>query len=198
MNMPDYYNVFLTKMIDEGKAGLVIQGYGEVNRKRGVQWEASRLLSATSVGDKFYSVLQVGSQPVDLKSRVISSTGGGAIGRLYQISLSDITITGDPDDWYNLHFGVDTQPEAKLYAEDALTFNSPIADIIDSSVKKAADIHAITNTQNQGKGVPGIDIDSGRVFPPFSLALLELESFDASQSIAPRLEMYEGFLDYTP
>lgn len=197
MNMADYYCVFLEQMIEKGAGALVIQGYEEVNKKLGVQWEASRLLSAESVGDKFYSIMIVGDKPIDLKSRTVGATGGGAIARIYSIQPEDFTVSGDGDAWHNLNYAVNTQPQTKLYAESDITFITPIASIAVEANKKAADVYAITNSQNQAKGVISQRFDSGRVLPAGAMVLFELESFDAAQSITARVEMYEGFLDYT-
>ncbi len=197
MNMADYYNSFLTQMIERGAGALIVQGYEEVNKKLGVQWEASRLISATSVGDKFYSILIVGDKPIDLKARTVGATGGGVIARIYAIQPGDFTVSGDGDSWYNLNLAVSTQPLSKLYPESDITFITPVAQIAIEANKKAADVYAITNNQNQGKGVISQRFDSGRVLPSGSMVLFELESFDASQSITARVEMYEGFLDYT-
>lgn len=196
MNMQDYYNSFLTKMIDQGAGALVIQGYEEVNKKLGVQWEASRMLSAANVGDKFYSIMIVGDKPIDLKARTVGATGGGVIARIYDIKPGDFTVSGDGDPWFNLNLSVSDQPLTKLYPEGDITFITPVNQIAIEANKKAADVFAITNTQNQGKGVISQRFDSGHVLPAGGMVLLELESFDTSQNITARVEMYEGILDY--
>jgi len=83
-----------------GENAFIIQFYNEVNKKRGLELEASRSIPFTSVGDKVYSVIAVGAEYVDLKSRILGATGGGVIGRAYRISASDVTL-GTPDRWYN-------------------------------------------------------------------------------------------------
>lgn len=195
MNQPDFYSDFLTKMIEQGSSALIIQGYEEVNRKLGVQWEASRSLESSAKGDKFYSIIEVGSKPIDLKSRTVGATGGGVIARMYKIETSDYTAVGG-DNWHNLHAGVTTQPESKLYSEDDVTFVTPVDQLAIESNKVAADVFAITNAQNQGKGVPSRGFGSGRTIPAGTVLLLELESFDSSQTITALVEMYEGELDY--
>ncbi|CAH9015362.1 putative virion-associated protein [Vibrio phage 137E35-1] len=196
MNMPDYYNVFLSQMIESGAGALIIQGYEEVNKKLGVQWEASRILSATNIGDKFYSIMIVGEKPIDLKARTVGATGGGVIARIYDIQPSDFSVSGGGDSWFNLNLAVTDQPLTKLYPESDITFITPVDQIAVAANKKAADVFAVTNDQRQGKGIVIQSFDSGRVLPAGSMVLLELESFDSNQSITARVEMYEGFLDY--
>lgn len=196
MNMPDYYGVFLEAMIENGAAALIVQGYEEVNKKKGVQWEISRLIENASTGDKFYSVMVVGDKPVDLKARTVGATGGGAIARVYKIEPEDFTVSGNGDTWYNLHFGVGTQPETKIYGESDITFITDVSLIAAEANKKAADVYAITNTQNQGKGVISRPFNSGRILPAGSMVLFEIESFDTGQEVFARIEMYEGILDH--
>lgn len=196
MNHADYYGVFLGEMLEGGKGAFIVQPYDEVNKKLGTQWEVSRKVSVTSVGDKLYSVLVIGDKPIDLKSRTIGATGGGAIGRVYEIQSGDFSITGSADPWYNLNNKIKVQPKSEIYPESSINFITPVASLAVEANKIAADIFAITNTQNQAKGVITKGFGSNRILEPNTILLLELESFDASQDIIASLEMYEGLLDF--
>ena len=127
-----------------GVNAFIIQFYNEVNKKRGLEWEASRSIDFTSKGDKVYSVISVGAQYVDLKSRILGATGGGVIGRAYRISASDVTL-GNPDKWYNYNSFVTGQPLTGLYAGSEITFLTPVVDLAVEANKLHADIFAITN-----------------------------------------------------
>src|SRR5690606_26766802 len=154
-------------------------------------------LSSTSNGQKFYSIIKVGSTyPIDLKSRVIASNGIGVIGRIYEIQSSDVTL-GTPDPWYNFRFDITTQPDAKLYAGANITFITPVASLTVAANKRGADIVFRSNSHNNAKGIPLTSQGANRIIYQDRLALLELESLDGQpQSIQAYLEMFEGGLDY--
>ncbi|QGF20988.1 hypothetical protein PP409_gp37 [Vibrio phage Seahorse] len=199
--LPNEESGDLDRRMSNGVGAYIIQAYPEVNKKRGLEWEASRVVAADNVGDKFYSVLKVGSEYIDLKAREIGGTGGGAYGRAYKIQASDVTLN-TPDKWYNFHssmFG--QQPETEIYAGSEITFNTvsgTAAELAVEANKITADINAITNIQNQGKGVPVRPFGGNHIYEPGEYILLELESYDATQDISARLEVYEGPLDFYP
>ncbi|MBY7923717.1 hypothetical protein KW453_15765 [Vibrio fluvialis] len=196
--LPDEQSGDVFEKMKTGQGAVIVQFYPEVNKKKKLEWEASRIVQATSTGDKFYSIVKVGSQYIDLKARELGATGGGLIGRAYKIQASDVTL-GTPDKWYNFHSaGFGQQPETKLYAGAQITFITPVANLAIEANKIAADINAITNIQNQGKGIPIQPMGGNHTYEPELYILLELESFDASQYLAARLEIYEGPLDYYP
>lgn len=183
--------------IARGVFGIIIQFYDEVNKKRGLQWEASRSVSVVSAGDKIYSVIHIGSKDVDLKARVIGATGGGAIGRAYKIQDSDVTLSS-PVKWYNYNSKITGQPETTLHDENGIVFNTPVVNLAIETNKIHADIFAITNIQNQGKGVTLQAFGGNHILAPDDYILLELESYDASQDITAKLDIYEGGLDFYP
>ena len=180
-----------------GENAFIIQFYNEVNKKRGLEWEASRSIPFTSVGDKVYSVIAVGAEYVDLKSRILGATGGGVIGRAYRISASDVTL-GAPDKWYNYNSFVTSQPLAGLYADSEITFLTPVVDLAVEANKLHADIFAITNVQNQGKGFTPTTFGGNHILNPNDVVLLEIESFDATQTATAKIDIYEGGLDFYP
>ncbi|AGN34369.1 hypothetical protein VPSG_00050 [Vibrio phage pYD38-B] len=200
VSVRSFFINYMTKMFEQGVAAGISQGYEEVNKKRGVQWEASRSVDAVNIGDKFYSVITTGNVDVDLKGRTLGATGGGVIGRFYKILDTDVTI-GTPDKWYNYNDNIDidtTQPESMLYAGAQITFLTPVVNLAVEANKVHADIFAITNAQNQGKGVQFQPFGGNHILAKNSVYLLELESFDASQTITAKLDIYEGGLDFYP
>lgn len=183
--------------IINGLKAICTQSYREMNAKRGNEWEASREIPSTSNGQKFYSIIKVGStHPIDLKARVIGASGVGVVGRIYEIQDSDVTL-GTPDPWYNFRFDITTQPDAKLYAGANITFITPVTSLAVAANQKGADLVFRSNSQVQAKGVAISQQGANRIIYQDRLALLELESLDAqAQFIQAYLEMFEGDLDY--
>lgn len=183
--------------IINGLKAICTQSYREMNAKRGNEWEASREIPSTSNGQKFYSIIKVGSTyPIDLKARVIASNGVGVIGRIYEIQASDVTL-GTSDPWYNFRFDITTQPDAKLYAGANITFITPVVELAVAANKRGADIVFRSNSQNNAKGISLTSQGANRIIYQDRLALLELESLDnQAQLIQAYLEMYEGGLDF--
>lgn len=183
--------------IINGLKAICTQSYREMNAKRGNEWEASREVQSTSLGQKFYSVIKVGAtNPIDLKARVISTDGVGVVGRIYEIQDSDVTL-GTPDPWYNFRLDITSQPDAKLYAGANITFNTPAVSLAVPANKRGADIVFRSNSQQVAKGVDLSQQGANRIIYQDRLALLELESLDGQpQFIQAYLEMFEGGLDY--
>lgn len=187
---------YMVKM-SGGVSAFIVQFYNEVNKKRGLEWEASRSIPFVSVGDKVYSVISVGAQYVDLKSRILGATGGGVIGRAYRISASDVEL-GTPDKWHNYNSSIAGQPLTGLYAGSEITFITPVVNLAVEANKLHADIFAITNVQNQGKGFTPTTFGGNHILNPNDVVLLEIESFDATQTATAKLDIYEGGLDFYP
>jgi len=196
MNISDFYADYMARMLESGVAAFIIQPYSEVNKKRGTEWEVSRSVSLSSVGQKVYSVLKVGSKPVDLKSRVLGATGAGVIGRAYKIQPSDVTINASAT-WYNYNTN-GSPPESTISAQTDVTFNTPLINLAVEANKIHADIFAITNSQNQGKGFTQTSFGGNHILNPNDVILLEIESFDSSQTATAKVDIYEGELDFYP
>ena len=64
--------------------------------------------------------------------------------------------------------------------------------------KLHADIFAITNVQNQGKGFTPTPFGGNHILNPNDVVLLEIESFDATQTATAKIDIYEGELDFYP
>lgn len=181
-----------------GIRGWCVQSFGDMNKKKGIEWEASRSVALAAIGTKVYSLIVVGSSTVTLKSRILGATGAGLFGRAYIIQPSDVDLTlATPDPWYNFrtsYFG--TQPLVKLYPGTEITFVTPVVNLAVPANKIFADINAITNAQNQAAGVVPQNFASDHILEPGDYILLEIESFDAAQTGTAGVEISEGELDY--
>jgi hypothetical protein len=172
----------------EGLRAMTVQPYDEANKKLGVQWEASRLVTIANdaPANNVYSIIRTGSKPVDLKSRVLGYTGAGVVGRIYK---NPVYTGGAADPWYNMNGRfAGTQPEAQLLVGFTLT---------SVGTKAGADLFAIGPASQQGKGALPQPLGSNRIFDePNTAYLLEIASLDQQpQQVASRLEIYEGALD---
>lgn len=178
----------LERQIAIGLRANSVQFYDEINKKRGLQWEASREIIATS-GTKYYSILKAGTEfPVDLKSRVLGATGAGLIARVYSISSSDYT-GGVEDSVYNMRPSMGVTLGAELLT--GFTLVTPVANL----QKVGSDIFLRANTQGNQGGFSPSEFGSNRIIDVGLQRLLEIESLGA-QTITARLEFYEGPLDY--
>lgn len=167
----------------EGLQAYTVQGYPEVNKKFGVEWEASRKVSATTT-DPIYSILKTGSQTVDLKKRVFAYTGTGLTARIF---INPTYTGGTPDPIYNMRpFYAGTGPESQLLVGFTLT---------DNGTECGAPIFAIGSASNQGKGSGEHEFATNRILEANTSYLLVIEPLEP-QDIAARVEFYEGPLDY--
>lgn len=163
------------------------QSFDEMNKKRGMQWEAARSLILPA-GGTAYSVFKVGTKPVDLKQRILSFTGAGVIASIYRAP----TYTGGTLDEgvYNMNtqFAPNTAL-SKIYVNPTVT---------NLGVKRGADIIMLGATSPSAKGQPPIAaFASNRILETETTFLLTITSLDtAAQTVAARLEFYEGELDY--
>ena len=171
-----------------GLRAMTVQSYDEANKKRGVQWEASRLVTIASnaPANNVYSIIKTGSKPVDLKSRIFGYDGLGIVGRIFKTP----TYTGGTaDPLFNMNPRyLGTQPEVQILTGFTLTNNG---------TKCGADIYAVGPSTNQSRGTTPREFGSNRVLDePNTSYLLVIESLDtASQLVTARIELYEGGLD---
>lgn len=178
----------LEQEIAAGNRAHCVQSYDEMNKKRGLQWEASREISALAA-TKYYSILKAGSvHPVDLKSRVLSATGAGIIARVYRITSSDYT-GGVADPVYNMRPSIGTILGARVLT--GFTLTTPVANL----TKRGADLVIRVNSQGAQGGFTPDGFGSNRIVDVNEQILLEIESLGA-QFVFARLEFYEGPLDY--
>jgi hypothetical protein len=165
-----------------GLAALGFQDYSEMNKKLGVQWEASRLITLGD-GALIYSVIKTGQYPVDLKKREFAYSGLGVVANIY---LSPEYTGGVSDPLYNMRPS-QGQPETQLLSAITLVNGN-------KGTKCGATIYAIGNTSNQGQGSTSLAYATNRILEPNSEYLLEILSL-SGQDVAARIEFYEGNLD---
>ena len=179
----------LFNRIIKGIGAVISQPYDEVNKKRGVQWAASRNIPSASSGQIFYSVIEVGDKPIDLKRREFAFTGSSITADIFQ----DPTYTGGvADPVYNAN-GFTVQPPVFLFELKAGVT------VTNEGTKFAPTIYAVGPTSNQSKGISNALYGSNYILKPNTSYLLKFTSTDSqSQSIAVRIEGYEGELDFYP
>ena len=168
--------------IINGLRAFCVQTYDEANKKLGVQWEASRLVTLDS-GETATSILLTGSKPVDLKKREFAYRKAGVVARVYK---NPAYTGGGEDPLYNMNT-VGGLPETKLLTGFTLT---------DNGVECGAPIYAIGPDTNQTTGASTTAYATNRILGPNTAYLLTFESLDtATQVVAARIEFYEGGLD---
>lgn len=171
--------------IINGLRAQTVQPYDEINKKRGLQWEASRLVTLAA-GATSYSIIKTGAQTVDLKQRAFAFDGVGITANIYK---SPTYTGGTPGVPYNFRTEILTPPLTQLIVEPTVTNNG---------TKCGADIFAIGPLSNQSKGQNLTLFPGNRILEPNTTYLLTFTSRDtnASQNVAARIEFYEGGLDY--
>lgn len=180
----------LVRVINGFKA-LCTQTYDEMNKKRGLQWAASRLITdaPTSTGainstGVYYSILRTGDNPVDLKSREFAHTGRGIVADIFE---NPVYTGGSKDPLYNACGIAETSPTVDLVTGFTLT---------DEGVKFAAPIYVLGSTSQQSRGAPNALYGSNYILAANTSYLLKFYSIDSQdQDIAVRIEFYDGGLD---
>lgn len=175
-----------------GLRAFTIQTYDEMNKKRGLQFSASRLISnaPTSTGainstGVYYSIIRVGSKPIDLKRREFGRTGTAIIADIFE---SPTYTGGTPDPVYNANGIVEHEFEFDLLVGFTLTAEG---------TKFASTIYAIGSDSNQSKGSEDHLYGTNYILAPNTSYLLKFYSTDPlPQNIAVRIEGFEGDLDY--
>lgn len=187
--------------MEKGIGAIIITDYPDINKKRGVAWEASREVNAT-LNQRLFSCIKLGSLPIDIKARKLAATGSGVTGKIYALNPTDIDLTGlTTDKFYNKHGNSTATPQMQLYVvpQDRLLNGATDLDVWLEARKCGADIHARTNIQNQAKGFLDRAFNSDRVFDPAvsdKIVLFEILSLEA-QWVSAYLDVYEGFLDFS-
>lgn len=176
-------NVNEPEGIYDGTRAVTIQGYVEANVKNGVQHEGSTLLTIAGLASND-TIFLTGALPVALKGRIISYTGDGVSGEVFETP----SYTGG----------------ASVPYQNANTIN-PVAGlsqiivgstVTDDGTLAFAPTYSLGNTSNQGKGATDTGIPTEHILKPDTAYLLRLTSLDsASQQVASFLTWYEGELD---
>ena len=180
----------LFSKISSGIGAIISQPYDEVNKKRGVQWAASRIVTATA-GQIFYSVIEVGDKPIDLKHREFAFTGASISADIFQSP----SYTGGTAEVVHNANGFTAQPPSFDFV-----LKGGVSIIQGGEgVKFAPTIYAIGPTSNQSKGLANALYGSNYILKPNTVYLLRFTNTDTqTQSIAVRVEGYEGDLDFYP
>lgn len=167
-----------------GFRAVCTQSYDEMNKKRGVQWEASRLVSLAT-GVTSTSLIKTGALPVELKSRSFGYDGLGLTASIFKAPT--VTANGTLVASFNFKTSVTTQPLTQLFIGPTVTSNG---------TKCGADIFAIGPASNQARGSSLRDFPGNRILEPNTTYLLTFTNTDTStQNISARLEFYEGNFD---
>lgn len=171
--------------IINGLRANTVQFYDEINKKRGMQWEASRVINLAA-GATSYSIIKTGAKPVDLKQRAFAFDGVGITATIYK---SPTYTGGTPGGVFNFRTNVTTGLLTTLFTEPTVTNNG---------TKCGADIFAIGPASNQNRGQPLSAYPGNRILEPNTTYLLGITNRDtnAAQNVAARLEFYEGDFDY--
>ena len=174
-----------------GLKAICTQSYDEMNKKRGRQWAASRIINNAppSIGDLngtgvYYSIIETGANPVDLKSREFAHSGTSLIADIFE----DPEYTGGSvDPLYNACGIVDTTTDVKLLTGFTLTAEG---------TKFAPSIYVLGPDSQQSKGSPNALYGSNYILAANTSYLLKFYSTDTqNQDIAARIELYDGGLD---
>lgn len=174
-----------------GLKAFCTQTYDEMNKKRGLQFSASRIIigapastggvNATGV---YYSVIRTGSLPVDLKRREFAYSGTSLIADIFE---SPTFTGGVVETVYNSNGMVDHTFEFHLLSGITLT---------SEGVKFSSPVYALGSASQQGKGSNNALYGSNYILAPNTDYLLKFYSTDTqAQNIAARIEGYEGLLD---
>jgi len=174
-----------------GFRAFCTQSYSEMNRKRGLQWSASRIIetAAPSTGvinsaGVYYSIIKTGSLPVDLKQRQFAYSGTGLNADIFE---NPVYTGGLPDPIYNANAVTPHVFELQILTGFTLTSEGQ---------RFAATIYALGSSSQQSKGESNAIYGENYILAPNSSYLLKFWSKDAqNQTIAARIEGFEGELD---
>jgi len=167
-----------------GTRAITQQTYTEANSKAGVQHEGSVLLTGVAGGAVNNTIFLTGSLPVSLKARIISYSGEGVQGEIFESP----TYTGGVDTPYQNASAINPVAGlAKILVTPAVT---------DPGTLVFAPSYSIGNKSNQGQGSTSSALGGERLLKPNTAYLLRLTSLDsAAQDISSFLSWYEGELD---
>lgn len=175
-----------------GLRAHTVQFYDEINKKRGLQWAASRIIlnapASTGVintAGVYYSIIRTGSKPIDLKRREFARTGRSIVADIFE----NPTYTGGtPDLVYNAN-GI---TGATAFKFDLLVGFTLTAE----GTKFAPTIYALGPDSQQSAGHDTALYGSNYILAPNTSYLLKFYSSDTQlQDIAVRIEGFEGDLD---
>lgn len=174
----------LNSGMEVGMAAVISQDYSEANKKNGLQWAASRLINGATPNTPYYSVIEVGSKPIDLKRREFAISGTKLIADIFE---GPTYSGGNVDPVYNSN-GI-TPHTFEFILKGNVT-------VTNEGTNFAPTIYAVGPASNQSKGISNALYGSNYILKPNTVYLLKFYSADAqNQDIAVRIEGYEGELD---
>lgn len=166
-----------------GTRAITVQSYVEANIKNGLEHQGSTILTIAG-GASNDTIFLTGALPVALKGRVISYTGDGITGEIFEAP----TYTGGTSAPY--------QNGNAINPVTGLTQILINPSVTTDGVLKFAPTHSFGNQSNQGKGEADTGIVGERILKPNTAYLFRLTSLDtASQQVSSFLSWYEGELD---
>ncbi len=174
-----------------GVKALCTQSYDEMNKKRGMQWSASRLINdappstgALNSTGVYYSIIKTGNAAVDLKSREFAHTGTLLIADIF---VNPVYTGGSPDPVYNACGIASTTTNVELLTGFTL---------VSEGAKFAPTIYALGSASQQSKGGHNALYGTNYILAPNTSYLLKFYSTDThDQDITTRIEFYDGGLD---
>lgn len=167
-----------------GLRAITVQSYIEANSKSGFQHEGSTILLGVPGASSVDTIFLTGSLPVALKGRVISFSGAGVSGFIYETP----TYTGGTESEYQNASAINP-----VMGLSKIIVGSTVAD--DGNLVFAPN-HILGNKSNQGQGSSGSILGAERLLKTNTAYLLRLTSLDtAAQDISSYLTWYEGELD---
>lgn len=171
--------------IINGLRAETVQSYDEINKKRGMQWEASRVVTLAGSASTT-SIFKTGALPVDLKQRAFAFDGIGITASIFKAP----TYTGGTaTSAFNFRTDTTTGLLTTLFIDPIVTNNG---------TKCGADIYAIGPSSPTSRGMGLIIYPGNRILEPNTTYLLTITNRDtnASQIVSSRIEFYEGAFDY--
>lgn len=156
------------------------------NSYSGKLWEAQRVVSAMTLGQRAESILRVGAKPVMLKARVFGYTGDGLTVNLYR---SPVYTGGTPETTiYNMSDS----------SEEVLLSSILVGAVLTSDgVQRATTMSLIGPASAQGAGSILSRFGGNRILQANTDYLLTFTSLSNAQTVTARLEFFEGVLDYS-
>lgn len=171
--------------IINGLRAQTVQPYDEINKKRGTQWEASRVVTLAASASTT-SIIKTGALPVDLKQRAFAFDGIGITASIFKAP----TYTGGTaTPAFNFRTDITTGLLTTLFTDPTVTNNG---------TKCGADIFTIGPASQTNKGLGLTSYPGNRILEPNTTYLLTITNRDtnASQIVSARIEFYEGAFDY--
>lgn len=173
-----------------GRRAVSIRPHDEFMLKNGLRFEASRRVTATDVGQVFWSIIKTGDKPIFLNTREFGYDKLGIEADIFK----DATYTGGnttPDPVYNSNDIVDPSFDFQLIAGTTLVITSPL----DAAHKLVPTLYTVGPASQQSQGSETQPHGSNCIMAPNSTYALRFISNSATQVIHVRISGYNGELN---